>query len=397
MSTQTNQLNPAQGDALKQELDFGLSQPQEKSEVENQLEGIASDHADKLTNFDNSDLTRQEDIKVAVESMALELQKQAAKQSAMLKQPLNTIKHRSEDGGDVAKALIDLKVQVEDLDPARFDFDAGFVTRFLGYIPGIGGPIKRYFSKYESAQTVIAATIKSIELGRSLLERDNITLKEDQKRMREMTKKLERAVILGQLIDNKIVYKLEREISTDDPKRKFIEEEILFALRQRIQDLQQQLAVNQQGVLAMEIVIRNNKELIRGVNRALNVTVSALQTAVTVALALNNQKIVLDKVGALTQTTDNLIANTAKRLKTQGAEIHKAASSTALNMDTLKSAFADINAALDDISNFRLKALPQMAENIIEMDKLTKDAEDKIQKMEKANRAKPTLTIDPEV
>ena len=66
-------------------------------------------------------------------------------------------------------------------------------------------------------------------------------------------------------------------------------------------------------------------------------------------------------------------------------------------MDTLKSAFADINAALDDISTFRTKALPQMAQNIMEMDKLTQDAEKKIVQMEKANKAKPSLNIDPEV
>ncbi|NRA64152.1 MAG: toxic anion resistance protein [Pseudobacteriovorax sp.] len=397
MNQQRNELAIDASEDIKKDLDYGQMQSAEATAEEKRLEDLASEHVAKLTEFDIDDHDRQEDIKFAVESMALEVQKKAAKQSAMLQQPLNTIKHRSEDGGDVAKALIDLKVQVEDLDPARFDFDEGALSRILGYLPGIGGPIKRYFSKYESAQTVIAAIIKSIELGRGMLERDNITLKEDQVRMRDMTKKLDKAIILGQKIDNKLVYKLERELGPDDPRRKFIEEEILFSLRQRIQDLQQQLAVNQQGVLAMEIVIRNNKELIRGVNRALNVTVSALQTAVTVALALNNQKIVLDKVNALSKTTDNLIANTAKRLKTQGAEIHKQASSTALNMETLKGAFADINAALDDISSFRSKALPQMAQNILEMNDLTKDAEDKIQRMEKGNRNKPNLTIDAEV
>jgi len=40
-----------------------------------------------------------------------------------------------------------------------------------------------------------------------------------------------------------------------------------ICLRQRIQDLQQQLAVNQQGVLAVELIIRNNKELMKGVDK----------------------------------------------------------------------------------------------------------------------------------
>ncbi len=141
---------------------------------------------------------------------------------------------------------------------------------------------------------------------------------------------------------------------------KTIAEELLFLLRQRIQDLQQQL-VNQQGYLTTELVIRNNKELIRGVNCATQVMVNALQVAVTLALALANQKIVLDKLKAVNTTTENLIASTAERLKTQGAEIHKQASSTQLDVEVLKKAFDYIRAALDDISRYRQEAFPKMA------------------------------------
>jgi uncharacterized protein YaaN involved in tellurite resistance len=196
------------------------------------------------------------------------------------------------------------------------------------------------------------------------------------------------------LIDQKIDYALEREIPGEDPRRRFIEDEILFPLRQRIQDLQQQLAVNQQGVLAIEIIMRNNKELVKGVDRGMNVTVNALNVAVTVALALANQKIVLDKIDAVNKTTNRLIAQTAAQLRTQGTEIHKQASSTQLDMETLKKAFVDINAALDDISDFRKKALPQMAQSILEMDTLTKTTEAAILRMEKGTQMEPVVSLD---
>lgn len=99
---------------------------------------------------------------------------------------------------------------------------------------------------------------------------------------------------------------------------KFITEEVLFPLRQRVMDLQQMLVVNQQGIMAIEVVIRNNKELIRGVDRARNVTVSALKISVTVASALYNQRIVLKKIELLNQTTNTLISGTSKMLKDQG-------------------------------------------------------------------------------
>ena len=89
-----------------------------------------------------------------------------------------------------------------------------------------------------------------------------------------------------------------------------------------------------------------------------------------------------------------MIANTAKRLRTQGAEIHKQASSTQLSIDTLKQAFADINAAMEDIAQFRQKALPQMAQSVLEMNKLNEQAEESIIRMEEARKAEPTIRID---
>lgn len=342
------------------------------------------------------DVEGQARSKAAVEALGIEVQKRAALQSEKLKEPVRHIFANSEDGSPVAAALIELKIKVEELDPVRFDFEPGWFTRLLGYVPGVGTPLKRYFSKYESAQTVIAATVRSLELGREQLKRDNITLTNDQQHMRTTGQALIRTIKLAQLVDQKLQAKLVSEISQDDARHRFISDELLFPVRQRIIDLQQQLAVNQQGVLAMELIIRNNKELIRGVNRALSVTVNALRVAVTVALALADQKIVLEKVGALSETTSDLIAHTAKRLQQQGVEIHKAAASAQLDMEALKSAFADLKTAIEDIAAFRRQSLPTMAANIQELDRLTAAAETAIKERERAEEAAPIIPIEVE-
>ncbi len=375
--------------AISTPSDIHLSSGDEKN-----LDGKATEFVEKLLNFSTDDIEQQQAKKNSVEQMGFEIQKRAAKQSEMLRQPVKNLSQKADDGGDVANALINLKVTVEELDPAKFNFEPGWFSRALGQIPGIGTPMKRYFSKFESAQTVISSITSSLENGRDQLLRDNLTLQEDQKQMRETSRKLEQAVKLGQLMDIKIQYKLDREIPKEDPKNRFVAEELLFPLRQRIIDLQQQFAVSQQGVIATEIIMRNNKELSRGVNRALNVTVTALETAATVAMALANQKIVLDKVNSVSKTTSDLIAGTAARLKTQGTEIQKQASSSQLDLNSLKSAFADLKIAMEDVSTFRLNALPQMANTILELDKISGDAEKTISKMEEGNKAKPQIKLE---
>ncbi len=384
-------------EVVKGELDLhDPSTLQGDPTVDPELDRRAQEYADALVNLDPKDFESQEDMKVAVEDMGRGLQREAAHRSKMLQQPIKDLSERGADGGPVANALVDLKMQVEALDPNRFDFSAGWASRLLGMIPGVGTPLKRYFTKYESAQTVIDAIIRSLEEGGEQLKRDNVTLREDQLAMRELTVKLERQILLAQLLDQKLQYKLDREISADDPRQKFVQEELLFPLRQRIMDLQQQLAVNQQGVLSTAIVIGNNRELVRGVDRALNVTVSALQVAVTVALALVNQRIVLDKITALNTTTSNLIAGTAATLRTQGVAIQTQASQAMLDIDSLKSAFADINAAMDEISRFRQEALPKMAQTILEFNEMTAGGEAAIQQLEKGRQARPALQIEAE-
>ncbi len=88
--------------------------------------------------------------------------------------------------------------------------------------------------------------------------------------------------------------------------------DVLFPVRQKHQDLLTQLAVCAQGYLAMDVVRRNNDELIKGVDRAATTTVSALRIAVMLASALDNQSKVIEQVNALRGTTEDLIRGNAR-------------------------------------------------------------------------------------
>lgn len=385
-------------EAIRRELQLiDPAQAEGKVKRDEALEKTADEFIASVMAWDPND-SAQLDLRdanvAAIEQLGSKTQQDAARRSAMLKQPIRSLAEKSEDGGQVARSLIELNVQVDQLDPGNFDFKAGWFARTLGRLPGFGTPLQQYFTRFQQADAVIDAIIRSLEDGRGQLVRDNTTLALDQKAMRQLTIRLQKTIQLGQLIDQRLVYALERDIAADDPRRRFVEEELLFPLRQRIIDLQQQLAVNQQGVLAIELIIRNNKELAKGVNRAINVTVSALTIAVTVALALANQKIVLDKVAAVNKTTNKLIEGTANQLRTQGVAIQKQATEAQLDIDSLTKAFADVRIALDDIAKFRREALPAMAKNISKMDTLTEAAEAQISKMEQGNRVAPSITLD---
>ena len=217
---QTQELNT---EALQEDViskDLGLVKPEEisaESAVDAELEQKADQIIDKLINFPATDEGIRARSKSTMENYGLDLQKEAALQSDKLKDPIKKLSCRSEEGGEVAQALINLRMQVEELDPARVDLSPGFLSRLLGYLPGVGTPMKRYFMKYESAQTVINAVIDSLELGREQLKRDNITLSGDQQRLRESTGKITKAIQLAQIIDRKLQTILENEVPPDRP------------------------------------------------------------------------------------------------------------------------------------------------------------------------------------
>jgi uncharacterized protein YaaN involved in tellurite resistance len=262
----------------------------------------------------------------------------------------------------VGHALLDLRNTVEELDPSR-QGDLLSPRRLLGLIP-FGNKLKGYFQRYQSAQTQINAIIQSLYNGQDELKKDNAAIEVEKTRLWETMGMLEQYAYVGKQIDGALEGRI-AEIEAQNPeKARVVKEEMLFYVRQKVQDLLTQLAVSIQGYLALDMIRKNNLELIKGVDRATTTTVSALRTAVIVAQALTNQKLVLDQISALNKTTSDMIAGTASMLKQQAAEIGQQASSSTIELDKLKSAFADIYATMDMMADYKVKALDNMQQTV---------------------------------
>jgi uncharacterized protein YaaN involved in tellurite resistance len=145
--------------------------------------------------------------------------------------------------------------------------------------------------------------------------------------------------------------------------------------------------VSVQGYLALEVVRKNNIELIKGVDRATTTTISALRTAVIVAQAMANQKLVLDQITALNTTTSDLIESTSVLLRQQSADIHDQAASASVNIQKLQTAFSNIYATMDAIDTYKIQALETMQQTV---DALTGQISTAQGYLERAGRAPST-------
>jgi uncharacterized protein YaaN involved in tellurite resistance len=296
-----------------------------------------------------------------------EIRRSAQASNRFLERPTVALKEGPlAQGSQVSSALLSLRQQVEALDPSRH---LSYRRSFFRKVP-FGNQVGEYFRKYQSAQTQIEAVVASLYRGQDELLRDNAALEQERAHLWDMKRRLEQYVYMAGQLDDGLTAKIAETERTDHEKARALKDDALFYVRQKRQDLLTQLSVTVQGYLALDLIRKNNLELVKGVERATTTTVSALRTAVIAALALGNQRLVLDQITALNTTTGDVIASTAQMLRHQTAEIQNQAASATVPLEKLQSAFNDIYATIDAIDTFKLAALDSMKKTI---DSLTRE------------------------
>jgi uncharacterized protein YaaN involved in tellurite resistance len=296
-----------------------------------------------------------------------EVRQSASVASRMLERPMNAMKNGVFDGSSpISKGLLDLRNTVEALDPSK-QGDLLSPRKLLGILP-FGNKIKAYFDGYRSAQAHLNAVIETLYRSKDELQRDNAAIEQEKANMWSLMQKLEQFVYLGKKLDAEVETRLTALETTDPQRAKILREDVQFYTRQKVQDLLTQMAVNVQGYLALDLIKKNNIELIKGVDRATTTTVAALRTAVIVAQALANEKLVLDQVRALNSTTTSMIESTSLMLKQQSAGVYEQASSATIDVDKLKNAFTNIYEAMDSVATYKQAALGSMQKTVVALE-----------------------------
>ena len=327
-----------------------------------QIQATVSSYVDQLVALDPNSPSFDSKVE-AIHSLGdADIRASAAVSNRLLQQPAKAM-----DSGplsktsEVSNSLVKLRRTVEDLDPQR----QGLLSKktLFGIIP-FGNRLRDYFAKYESSQRNIDSIIQSLYRGQDALRQDNAALEQEKQNVWAIKDKLQQYLYMSAQLDAALTDKIASLQASDPARAKALQEDVLFYVRQKRQDLLTQLAVNMQGYLAIDLIRKSNLELIKGVDRATTTTVSALRTAVIVAQALNNQKLVLDQIDALNTTTSNLIESTSELLKQQTGKVYDQAASSTINLQQLQTAFNNIYQTMDSIDAFKLQALDSMKQTI---------------------------------
>jgi uncharacterized protein YaaN involved in tellurite resistance len=318
------------------------------------LEQKAEDFVNELAKLDSNSPEFGQKVDQLTNMGRKEIADASGQSNRFLDRPIRAMDQDTGVGADLAQ----LRRTIEDLDPGKKG-DLFTPKKLFGIIP-YGNKMRDYFDSYKSSQNHIASILTNLGSGKDELLKDNAAIDVERQNLWAAMGRLEQMIHVAKALDAKLEAKANDLDIPDAAKAKAIRESALFYIRQRVQDLLTQMAVTVQGYLALDLVKKNNVELIKGVDRASTTTVSALRTAVTVAQALVGQKLVLEQITALNTTTANIIDSTGEMLKNQTAAIHEQAAQSTIPIETLQRAFQNIYITMDSIDTFKAKALTSM-------------------------------------
>ena len=319
-----------------------------------------------------------------------DIRKAAESSNRLLQTPVKALQDGGiAQGSKVGNTLLELRRTVEGLDPSQ----ATGTRKLLGLIP-FGDKIVDYFRKYQDAQSHLNGILHALQNGQDELTKDNVSLNMEKQNLWAAMGRLNSYVYVAERLDAKLSAAI-AELELSDPERaKALSQDVLFYVRQKHQDLLTQLAVSIQNYLAIDIIIKNNIELIKGVDRASTTTVSALRTAVIVAQALSNQKLVLDQITALNTTTSNLIQRTSEMLRDNSAAIQQQAASSTIGLPQLQAAFQNIYATMDSIDTFKMQALDTMAATIGTLETEVAKSQDYLKRVNNSDQRLASGSLD---
>ncbi|MGP9745712.1 toxic anion resistance protein [Brachybacterium sp. AOP29-B2-41] len=350
--------------------------PQEKAQ---ELEQRADAWVDQVAGMNphSQEFTAQVNALGAVARRTFERTSQTS--SRFMQQSLRESKEKGNAQESVAKSLSELRTTMEDLAPK----DETFAEKALSFLPG-RNIAKRYFRNFESNQDQLDQVLGALSRGQEMLQKDNAELSVERRALWEDLAALQKAAYLLSLLDDRTVRRAEQTRTEGKAaEAAALEKDVLFAVRQRRQDVATQIAVTVQAYLSMGLIEDNNTKLQQGVERARTTTVTALRTAVITAQALENQKIVLDQIDAVNRTTDSLISRTSQMLADNSVKIQEQAATSGVSPETLQKAFDNLFTTMDGIDAFRTKANENFLATVNSLEQQVQRSQPYLERMQK--------------
>ena len=195
--------------------------------------------------------------------------------------PLQQLMADTRAGGKVSTLLQSLQHKVKAIHPPE-KRRPGLWQRLLLLFSEHNSPWEMWLAAYPDEKKQLMALVARLDDEKQQLIRDNHILNADHVQVSAAVTDLERAC------DQ--VSAFAQQLSSTDQLDAGFRGELLPEVQRRLIELQQQLLIGRQAVLTIDLLIKQNKSLINGIEQAVYSTTSAVNVAAGVALASRKQQ-----------------------------------------------------------------------------------------------------------
>ncbi|MEP6588410.1 MAG: toxic anion resistance protein [Polaromonas sp.] len=259
------------------------------------------------------------------------------------------------------KAVQEMRGHLDALNPGN-EGDLLQPQKLLGIIP-YGNKLRNYFRKFQNAGEQMHKSMQKLYAARDDMQRDVVEIEATRAKMWDGLQKLAAAVQFAESLDRQLAAKAEGLKLTDPERAKALEQEVLFYVRQNLQDIVTQQAVCTNGYLALDVLKKTGREMMNGCSRVATTGMSALVVAQTVARATGNQVKVMEMLSGVNSTIENLISETGRQLNTHVEKTTQFAQNPLLGIEKMKEMFDQTFKAMDAMDSFRSKMIDVMGQN----------------------------------
>ena len=261
---------------------------------------------------------------------------------------------------------------------------AGFFSRLIRGVPGIGKVLSDIAQRYETVQTQINAIIQSLQAGSDKLLENSIEIEERYKNLKMMQKQIKVRGYQLQLILSKLEEaKPDLEIS----QLKQAVQKGLVRIMRRLQNLKITENAFAQFFVTMNTTMDNHETLRDAVLAMINLTRPVLENGLALKIAQQDERNIAEALRVSQDYLGNLMVSISEDSMEGAANIAKVANEPLVRFQDLVKSYKVLVNRMDEAAEIEKKMMESAKKNIIQLEEMTTHLEGRAESREAAREA----------
>ncbi len=274
---------------------------------------------------------------------------------------------------------------IEQIKKAR---TAGFFSRLLRSVPGVGKILADIARRYESVQTQIDVIIQSLESGTDKLLENSLELEERYKNL----KNLQQTVKLGAYELQFVLKKVdEAKPRVSDPLKQQALAKAEAKVVRRLQNLKVTENAFAQFFVTMNVTLDNHENLREAVRSMIDLVRPVLENGLALQIAQQDEKQIAEALESTQDYLGQLMVNVAEESMDNAAQVARVANQPLARFQDLIKAYKILTTRMDEAQKVENAMIAAARKNIDQLEVITSDLEKRAESQEIARESTSTV------